>query len=125
MRRGSDCAVLAVGRDRRQPRRVRVSLLLLVFVSACAEEATATEAPPLPPVHVEAAATTEITPTATGVATIEAAHAATLRSEAPGRVLELRVAAGQRVEANEVIARLDVGRTAVALQAANAERAAA
>lgn len=117
---GTKCALLAARGDQRQPHRVRVSLLLLVFASACAEEATATEAPPLPPVHVEVAATTEITPTATGVATIEAAHAATLRSEAPGRVLELRVASGQRVEANEVIARLDVGRTAVALQAANA-----
>lgn len=111
---------VAASIDRRQPASMRWVWPLLLLV-ACGEATAEPAPPPDPPVHVEVLETSSLTPTASGVATIEAAHSAQLRSEAPGRVIELRVAAGQRVEANEVIARLDVGRTAVALEAANAQ----
>lgn len=111
---------VAASIDRRQPAPMRWVWALSLLV-ACGEATAEPAPPPDPPVHVEVLETTSWTPTASGVATIEAAHSAQLRSEAPGRVIELRVAPGQRVEANEVIARLDVGRTAVALEAANAQ----
>ena len=96
-------------------------VLGVVLMVACGEATAENAPPPDPPVYVDVLETRAITPTASGVATIEATHSATLRSEAPGRVIELRVAPGQRVEANEVIVRLDVGRAAVALDAANAQ----
>lgn len=81
------------------------------------------EAPPIPPppVHVAVVARTELVPTTEGVATLEAARDATLRAEVPGRVLALLVERGQRVSAGAALARLDVGRTEVALGAASAQ----
>lgn len=97
-------------------------LPLLVLTVACGpEEAPREEAPPPPPVRVAVLQTTDVTPTAEGVGTLEAARSVTLRAEVPGRVVDFDAQIGDRVEAGEVIARLDVGRTATALRAANAQ----
>lgn len=103
----------------RQP---RVFLLLLAAAgsSACAETApAATEAPP-PPVHVITIESEPITPSSSATAEILANRESRLRSETAGRVVDVRVEAGDRVEQGEILLRLDVGRPASAAQAANA-----
>ena len=101
----------------------RASLLLALLAGACEEPPAETPPVPPPPVHVVEVRAEQVTPTAEGVATLEAARDATLRAEAPGRVVEVAAEPGQRVEAGDVLVRLDVGRTTVALQAASAQGA--
>jgi len=97
-------------------------LPFLVLTVACgSEEAIPQEAAPPPPVRVAVVEPTDVTPTAEGVGTLEAARSVTLRAEVPGRVIDFDAQIGDRVDAGEVVARLDVGRTATALRAANAQ----
>ncbi len=93
-----------------------------LFVLAACGEPEVEEAPPTAPaVRVEVLETTAWTPVAESVATLDAVRQASLRSEAAGRVIERSVNAGDRVTAGQVLLRLDVGRVATALQAANAQ----
>ena len=80
---------------------------------------TATESPP-PPVHATTVEPESVTPTATATAEILANRQSNMRSETAGRVMEVRVEAGDRVEEGQVLLRLDVSRPASAAQAANA-----
>lgn len=97
----------------------------LVVVLACGAGCGEPPAPPpppsAPPVRVEAVTTAAWTPTAEAVTTLEAVRRATLRAESAGRVVERPVAPGERVEAGDVLLRLDVGRAATAVQAASAQ----
>ncbi len=95
--------------------------LLLLMVGCGSKEAPPEETAPPPPVRVAVVQPTEIQPTTEGVGTIEAARSATLRAEVPGRVVDFDAQIGDRVEAGEVVARLDVGRAATALRAASAQ----
>lgn len=96
--------------------------LILVAVAAAGCEAgapTATEVPP-PPVYAAVIEPQSITPTSTATAEILANRQSNLRSETAGRVVDVLVEPGERVEDAQVLLRLDVGRPASAAQAANA-----
>ena len=80
----------------------------------------AAETPAPPPVHLGRVERVQETPTTEGTAEIRPRRIATLRAEAPGRIVALPAERGQRVEANTILARLDTGRTAAAVGAANA-----
>jgi len=73
-----------------------------------------------PPVHLDVVSPEARMPTATGTSELLPLRRAMLSVEAPGRVLALEIERGQRVEAGQVLLRLDVGRTAVAASAARA-----
>ena len=79
----------------------------------------AVEAPP-PPVHAVTVETEALVPTSVATAEILANRQASLRSETAGRVVAVLIEAGERVEEGAVLIRLDVGRPASAVQAANA-----
>jgi HlyD family secretion protein len=79
----------------------------------------ATEAPP-PPVHAQEVALAPVTPQSTATAEILANRQSNMRSETAGAVVDVRIEVGDRVEAGQVLLRLDVGRSASAAQAANA-----
>ncbi len=63
---------------------------------------------------------TLVTPTSEATAEILANRHSNMRSETAGRVVDVVVEAGDRVEEGQVLLRLDVGRPASAAQAANA-----
>jgi membrane fusion protein (multidrug efflux system) len=100
-------------------------MLALVIVVASAETGctgtapAATEAPP-PPVHAAIIEPEAVTPTSVATAEILANRQSHMRSEAAGRVVDVLVEAGDRVEEGRVLLRLDVGRPASATEAANA-----
>lgn len=101
---------------------MRVVCLLTVVAIAlgCTDEAApAVEAPP-PPVHAVALRTETIVPTSTATAEILPNREANLRAETAGRVVALEVDAGERVQEGDVLVRLDVGRPASAVRAAQA-----
>lgn len=89
-------------------------------MAGCAEEAVEEPPPAPPPVHVDAVRREARVPHTTGTAELEPLRRATLSVEAPGRVIALDMERGQVIEAGQVLLRLDVGRTAVAAQAAAA-----
>jgi membrane fusion protein (multidrug efflux system) len=79
----------------------------------------AIEAPP-PPVHAATIEPEAVTPTSMATAEILANRQSNMRSETAGRVVDVLIEAGDRVEEGQVLLRLDVGRPASATQAANA-----
>lgn len=97
------------------------AIATLLLLGACTQPAPEAEPVPPPPVHVERAAARDIVPTTEGVTTLEPARDALLRAEVAGRVVELLVEVGSRVEVGAPLVRLDVGRAAVALDAAGAQ----
>ncbi len=97
-----------------------LSALVLGLGSGCTSEAPAASEPPPPPVHAKILEPEAMTPTSTSTAEILANRQSDMRSETSGRVVAVHVEAGDRVEANQVLLRLDVGRTASAVQAAQA-----
>ncbi|MCB9613891.1 MAG: efflux RND transporter periplasmic adaptor subunit [Sandaracinus sp.] len=100
---------------------MRALVLAFLVLAACERPAPEVEPVPPPPVHVDVVRTRQVVPTAEGVATLEAARDATLRAEVGGRVVDLAAALGSRVEVGASLVRLDVGRTAVALDAVGAQ----
>lgn len=94
--------------------------MLLGLLVGCGSPTEAEAPPPPPPVHVDAVRAEQRTPVASGTSELLARRRATLSVEAPGRVVELAMERGQEVEQGDVLLRLDVGRTAVAAQAASA-----
>ena len=102
-------------------RRSRTCCFIVLIAPAigCTGTAPAAlEAPP-PPVYAVAIQPTEVVPTSIATAEILANRQSDLRSEIAGRVMEVLVEAGDRVEEGQVLLRLDVGRPASAAQAAN------
>jgi len=102
-----------------QPR----ALLLLIAMAganACTETGPVTTEAPPPPVHAITIEAEAVTPRSTATAEILAKRESQMRSETAGRVVEVRVEAGDRVDEGEILLRLDVGRPASAAQAANA-----
>ncbi len=92
----------------------------LALAASCTGNApAATEAPP-PPVHAVVVRPALVTPTSEATAEILANRHSTMRAEIAGRVVDVLVEAGDRVEQGQVLLRLDVGRPASAAQAANA-----
>ena len=89
-------------------------------LSGCGSTAEVEQIPPPPPVHLDLAVSAPRVPIARGTAELEPLRRATLSVEAPGRVVALMIENGQRVEAGDILLRLDVGRTAVAASAARA-----
>jgi membrane fusion protein (multidrug efflux system) len=79
----------------------------------------ATEAPP-PPVHAATIEPEAVTPISSATAEILANRQSNMRSETAGRVVDVLVEAGDRAQEGDVLVRLDVGRPASAVQAANA-----
>jgi membrane fusion protein (multidrug efflux system) len=95
-------------------------MLVAVSLAGCTASApAATEAPP-PPVHAMVVEPTLVTPTSEATAEILANRHSNMRAETAGRVVDVSVEAGDRVEEGQVLLRLDVGRPASAAQAANA-----
>jgi len=97
---------------------------LLVLVGGAALGCTAaspaaTEAPP-PPVYAVVIEPEAVTPISEATAEILANRLSNLRSETAGRVLQVSIEEGDRVEEGQVLLRLDVGRPASAAQAAQA-----
>lgn len=99
---------------------VLLSTVALVLGGGCATEAPPAPEPPPPPVHAKILEPEAMTPTSTSTAEILANRQSDMRSETSGRVVSVYVEAGDRVEAADVLLRLDVGRTASAVQAAKA-----
>jgi len=102
----------------------RMALALVIAVGAAALGCTgtapaATEAPP-PPVHAATIEPEAVTPTSVATAEILANRQSHISSETAGRVVDVLVEAGDRVQQGQVLLRLDVGRPASATQAANA-----
>lgn len=95
-------------------------LFLCAIASGCAERAPAASTPAAPPVHVEQVVPQPLTPTSIGTAEVLAKRQSTLRAEVAGRVLAVNAEVGQRAEVSDVLVRLDVGRSASAVQAAQA-----
>ena len=99
-------------------------LALVIAVGAATVGCTgtapaATEAPP-PPVHAAIIEPEAVTPISVATAEILANRQSHMRSATAGRVVDVLVEAGDRVEEGQVLLRLDVGRPASATQAANA-----
>jgi len=95
-------------------------VLFATAVVGCTGTApAATEAPP-PPVHAATIEPEALTPTSMATAEILANRQSNMRSETAGRVVDVLIEAGDRVEEGQVLLRLDVGRPASATQAANA-----
>lgn len=95
-------------------------VVALALAGACVNKAPAASEPPPPPVHVATLEPEPVTPISTSTAEILANRQADIRSEASGRIVAVHVDAGDRVEQGAVLLRLDVGRTASAVQAAQA-----
>ena len=97
-----------------------LSLALAAVAIGCTGTApAATEVPP-PPVHAATIEPEAVTPISSATAEILANRQSNLRSETAGRVVDVLVEAGDRAKEGEVLLRLDVGRPASAVQAANA-----
>jgi RND family efflux transporter MFP subunit len=96
------------------------ALLAVFFGAGCTGTAPAATEPPPPPVHAAVIEPESVTPTSIATAEILANRQSNMRSETAGRVVEVGVEAGERVEDGEVLLRLDVGRPVSATQAANA-----
>lgn len=102
------------------PRHMALALVVGAATVGCTGTApAATEAPP-PPVHAAIIEPEAVTPTSVATAEILANRQSHMRSETAGRVVDVLVEAGDRVERGQVLLRLDVGRSASATQAANA-----
>lgn len=103
--------------------RARLSWLALGMMAppmGCTGAApAAVEAPP-PPVHAVVVQPEMVIPTSFATAEILANRQAYLRSETAGRVVATLVEIGERVEDGQILLRLDVGRPASAVEAANA-----
>lgn len=97
-----------------------VMVLSFALGSGCTTEAPTAAEPPPPPVHAKILEPEAMTPTSTSTAEILANRQSDMRSETSGRVVAVYVEAGDRVEVADVLLRLDVGRTASAVQAAQA-----
>ncbi len=93
--------------------------VVLVSIGCTGRAPAATEASP-PPVHAREITLEAVTPFSMATAEILANRQATMRAETAGRVVEVRIEVGDRVEEGQVLLRLDVGRSASAAQAANA-----
>lgn len=97
-----------------------LALGIVMLAMGCTDTApAAVEAPP-PPVHAVTIQPEMVIPTSVAIAEILANRQAHLRSETAGRVVAVLVESGERVEEGEVLLRLDVGKPASALRAANA-----
>lgn len=85
---------------------------------AAADAATKAEKPEAKAVPVEAALVTRgaVEPTYAATATLEARRAAVIHAEMPGEILDIRVEEGDRVEAGQVLARLDDARVQLELK---------
>jgi membrane fusion protein (multidrug efflux system) len=92
---------------------------IAVAVGCTGTAPAAVEAPP-PPVHAVTIEPEAVIPTSLATAEILANRQSYMRSETAGRVVAVLVEAGDRVEENEVLLRLDIGRPASAARAANA-----
>lgn len=86
----------------------------------CTGTAPAATEPPPPPVHAVTIEAQTVSPTSTSTAEILANREASLRSETAGKVVDVRVEAGDHVEEGQILLRLDVGRPASAVQVARA-----
>ena len=95
-------------------------MLVLALGASCATEAPAAQSAPPPPVHTATLRRESLIPTSTATAEILANRESDMRAETSGRVVATYVDGGDRVEAGEILIRLDVGRTASAVQAAQA-----
>ena len=93
---------------------------LAALVVGCTGTAPAAIEAPAPPVHAATIELKALTPTSMATAEILANRQSNLRSETAGRVVDVLIEAGERVEEGQVLLRLDVGRPASATQAANA-----
>ncbi len=91
-----------------------------LLVLGCTGTAPAAVQAPPAPVHTVTIAPETIVPTSAATAEILANRQANMRSETAGRVVDLMVEAGDRVEEGQVLLRLDVGRPASAAEAAKA-----
>ncbi len=100
--------------------RLATTLALVGALAGCGSPTEAEAPAPPPPVHVDAVIAETRAPLATGTSELLALRRATLSVEAPGRVVEVAMERGQPVTQGDVLLRLDVGRTAVAAQAASA-----
>jgi membrane fusion protein (multidrug efflux system) len=97
-----------------------LALGIVMLAMGCTDTApAAVEAPP-PPVHAVTIQPETVIPTSVAIAEILANRQAHLRSETAGRVVAVLVESGERVEEGEVLLRLDVGKPASAVRAANA-----
>ncbi len=94
--------------------------LALAVCVGCTETVPAATEAAAPPVYVATIQPEAITPISTATSEILANRHASLRSETAGRVVDLLVEAGDRATEGQVLLRLDVGRPASAVQAANA-----
>ncbi len=101
-------------------RRLLPVLACLAALSGCADRAPAASGPVAPPVYAEQVSTHPLVPTSTATAEILAKRQSNLRAEVAGRVIAVNAEVGQRVEAGDVLIKLDVGRTTSAVQAAQA-----
>ena len=93
---------------------------LVAIALGCENDGPVATEPPPPPVHVKTVEPEPITPTSTATAEVLANRESDMRAETQGRIVAVYVDAGDRVEAGDVLIRLDVGRTASAVQAAQA-----
>jgi len=100
---------------------VGILLLSIVGVVGCKKEAAEVPAAASPPVHVEPVRREPLVPSSESTAEVHAHRDAVLRAEAPGRVVATTCESGQEVREGDVLVRLDVGRTSVAIDAAGAQ----
>lgn len=98
-----------------------------VLLSACGAESASTPSlePPVRPVKMHTVQGAGSTPVREYPGTVSAAETATLSFELPGTVVDLPVQEGERVEAGQLIARLDGTDAQSRLQSARATRNAA
>lgn len=99
---------------------VVVVVVVVVAAAGCTATAPAATEPPPPPVYAATITPEAVTPTSVATAEILANRQSNMSSETAGRVVEVGVEAGDRVQEGQVLLRLDVGRPASAAQAANA-----
>jgi len=93
---------------------------LMAAATGCTGAAPAAIEAPAPPVYAATLELESVTPISTATSEILANRHAQLRSETAGRVVEVLVETGERVDEGQVLLRLDVGRPASAAQAAKA-----
>ncbi len=110
------------------PLRFPTLLFALPLLAACRVEGPAAEASPAPqprPVQVAEVRLTSAAGTAAFTGTVRARREVDVAFRASGRVVERLVEVGERVEAGQVLARLDPADLALSLRAAEAELASA
>lgn len=103
----------------RPPRSWSLVGSIALAVGCTTKAPAAVEAPP-PPVHAFTVQPVHVIPSSVATAEILANRDALLRSETAGRVIAVSVETGDRVDEGQVLVRLDVGRSASAVQAAQA-----